>query len=84
MLLILPKGEKEKYKLETVRTWIGPWVSYEKLINLTTGASYNIRQGYPSPYIVFEDVLYIPDEFNMFTVVDDLDALEFTKYSLDQ
>ena len=82
MLLELPKGKDPSYRLETVGTWIGPWVDHEKLINIREDISFEIDQGVPSPYIIFEDKLYIPDRFNIFTTVDDLSSLVFTRYDL--
>lgn len=82
MLLELPKGKKKKYRLETIKTWIGPWVAHEKLINIKKNISYKIDQGVPSPYIVFENKLYVPNKYNIFTTVEDLNSLEFTRYDL--
>ncbi len=82
MLLELPKGSKPNYRLETVKTWIGPWVAYEELIDINKNVSYKIDQGLPSPYIVFDDKLYVSDKHNIFTTVDDLDSVEFTCYEL--
>ncbi len=82
MLLELPKGKESNYKLETVKTWIGPWVAYEKLINTQKNIYYKIDQGVPSPYIVFENKLYVPDRYNIFTTMDDLNSVEFTRYEL--
>lgn len=82
MLLELPKGKEKNYRLETVKTWIGPWVAHEKLINIKKDIYYKIDQGVPSPYIIFEDKLYVPDRYNIFTTVDDLNSLEFTRYEL--
>lgn len=82
MLLELPKGEEPKYKLETINTWIGPWVDYTKLIDLERNIYYKIDQGVPSPYIVFNGELYIPNEYNIFTTVEDLRTLEFDRYKL--
>lgn len=82
MLLELPKGKERNYRLETVKTWIGPWVDHEKLINIKKDISYEIDQGVPSPYIVYEDKLYVPNKYNIFTTVDDLSSLEFTRYDL--
>lgn len=82
MLLELPKVKENSYRLETVKTWVGPWVAYEKLINTKKNISYKINQGVPSPYIVFENKLYVPDRYNIFTAVDDLELLEFTMYEL--
>lgn len=82
MLLELPKGMEKKYRLETVKTLIGPWVAYEKLINIQKNIYYKIDQGVPSPYIIFENKLYVPDRYNIFTTVDDLESLEFIRYEL--
>jgi hypothetical protein len=83
MLLELPKGNENNYRLETIKTWIGPWVAHEKLINIKNNISYKIDQGVPSPYIVFENKLYVPDRYNIFTTVDDFNSLEFTRYELN-
>lgn len=82
MLLELPKGKEPNYRLETVKTWIGPWVAYEKLINIKKDIYYKIDQGVPSPYIIFDNKLYVPDRYNIFTTVDDLNSLEFNRYEL--
>jgi hypothetical protein len=82
MLLELPKRKEPNYRLQTVNTWIGPWVNHEKLINIHKDISYEIDQGVPSPYIVYQDKLYIPDRYNIFTTVDDLSTLVFTRYDL--
>jgi len=82
MLIELPKGKNVDYKVENVKTLIGPWVSYVKLINIKNNTSYKIDQGVPSPYIIFENKLYVPDRYNIFTTLDDLNSLEFTRYEL--
>lgn len=82
ILLELPEGKEKNYRLETVKTWIGPWVSYQKLINNKKNISYKIDREVPDPYIVFENKLYIPDRYNIFTTVDDLESLEFIRYEL--
>jgi hypothetical protein len=82
MVIELPKSAKPKYKVETVETWIGPWVSYVKLIDIKTNVYYKINQGVPDPYFIFENKLYIPDRYNIFTTMDDLNKMEFTCYFL--
>jgi hypothetical protein len=82
MLLELPKEKEKNYRLETVKTLTGPWVAYEKLINTKENISYRIDRGVPSPYIVFENKLYVSDRYNIFTTVDDIDSVEFTQYDL--
>ena len=80
MLVELPKNKNTNYRLETVNTFIGPWVAYQKLVDNEKNIYYKIEQGVPSPYIVFENKLYIPDRYNIFTTVDDLDSLKFIRY----
>ena len=82
MLLELPKGKEKNYTLETVNTWIGPWVSHGKLVDIKKNIYYEIDQGTPSPYIIYENRLYIPDSYNIFTNEDDLSSLKFTVYEL--
>jgi len=82
MLVVLPKKNTTNFSLETVNTLIGPWVSYEKLVDKEKNIFYKIQQGVPSPYIVFENKLYIPDRFNILTTVNDIEKLEFTCYIL--
>ncbi|MBW2962116.1 hypothetical protein [Mesonia aestuariivivens] len=82
MLIELPKNKNVNYKVENVKTWIGPWVAYVKLTNIKNGTCYKIDQGVPSPYIIFENKLYIPNKYNIFTTEDDLNSLEFTRYDL--
>ncbi len=82
MLVELPKNKKSNYHLETVNTLIGPWVAYEKLVDKEKNIYYKIEQGVPSPYIVFENKLYIPDRFNILTAVEDINKVEFSCYIL--
>jgi len=84
MILEIPKGNKPHYKLETVKTWIGPWVDHQKVINIQTNQYYEIDQGVPSPYIIFGDKLFIPNTYNIFTTVDDLNTVQFTTYNLEE
>lgn len=82
-ILEIPIVTEKEYRLETVKTWIGPWVSHHKMISKKTGKIYKIDQGVPSPYIVYKKRLYIPDEYNIFTGVEDIESVEFTQYDLE-
>ncbi|TKG90698.1 hypothetical protein EYV94_22800 [Puteibacter caeruleilacunae] len=82
MLIELPKGANPEYKVENVKTWTGPWVSYVKLVDIRTNVYYKIDQGVPNPYFIFKNKLYIPDRYNIFTTVEDYSTLEFTCYTL--
>ena len=81
-LIELPKGKENKYRLESISTWIGPWESHKELIHLKKNLHYKIDRAVPRPYIVFENKLYVPDRYNIFTTVSDLYELEFIRYQL--
>ncbi|QJP35160.1 hypothetical protein F0365_12555 [Nonlabens sp. Ci31] len=74
--------QKCYYKLEVVKTSVGSWVSYVKLIDEKTGLSYYIDQGIPQPYIIHSEKLYLINQFNVFTTVEDFSTLEITCYNL--
>lgn len=74
--------KNKNFSLETIDTWIGPWVAYDKLIDESKNISYRIDYGKPFPYVVFDNKLYLTDKFNIFTSVRDYSALEFTCYTL--
>lgn len=82
MLVELPKGVKNNYRMEIVKTMIGPWESHKKLINVKNEIFYKIDQDVPRPFIVFENNLYVSDRYNIFTTVDNIKSLEFTRYEL--
>ena len=41
-LVLINSKESDRYVLETVNTWIGPWVDYMKLIDTKNKVSYKI------------------------------------------
>lgn len=81
LILINPK-ESDRYVLEAVNTWVGPWVDYMKLIDKSNKFSYRINQGVPSPFFVFENKLYISNRFYIHTDIDDITKIEFICYML--
>lgn len=81
-LIELPKGGGKNYRIEAVKTMIGPWESHKKLVDIGKDIFYKIDRGVPRPLIVFENKLYVPDRYNIFTTVDSLDSLEFIRYDL--
>lgn len=83
MILEIPISNKPHYKLETVNTWTGPWVDHSKIIEIKTNQYFEIDQGVPSPYIIFNNKLYIPNRFNIFTTKGDISKVKFTKYNLN-
>ena len=82
-LIELPKDTARRYKVESVKTWIGPWTSYLKLIDTKTNTYYEIDQGTPSPFLIYKDKLYIPNDFGVFTTTKDRATYQFKCYHLD-
>jgi hypothetical protein len=81
-LVIINSKESNRYLLEVVNTWVGPWIDYMKLVDTENKISYRINQGVPNPFFVYDNRLYIPDRFNVFSVINDLNKVEFTCYKL--
>mgnify|MGYP004703720973 CR=1 FL=1 len=81
-LVLINSKETDRYILEVVNTWVGPWVAYEKLIDKEKNNFYRIEQGTPSPFFVYENKLYIPDRFNIIFVPKNIEEVEFTCYTL--
>lgn len=75
-------SENCNYDLETIETWYGPWVSYNRLIDKENKISYRIDQGTPYPYVLFNQELYIAKKYNVLTTVKDFSSLVFVRYSL--
>ena len=81
MLILINKNDSTNFSIETVTTWYGPWVDYEKLKDIQKDISYRINQGVPSPYIVFRNKLYIPDRYNILGSKSVFEAI-YTEYQL--
>ena len=82
-LITIDSIETERYVVEVnFNKEVSSWVDYTRLIDTQNNTSYRINQGVPDPYIVFDNKLYIPDRFNIFTTVDDMNTVKFTCYTL--
>lgn|SRR5690625_1006554 len=81
-LVFITSSEAERYKLEVVKTKVGSWIDYLKLVDVNNKISYKIEQGTPNPFFIYENKLYIPDKFNILNTVDDVRKVEFTCYIL--
>jgi len=76
-----------EYEFKIVGTLIGPasWVSHCLLIDKTNNISYRIAYNTPTPVIVFDKKIFIPQVYNLFTVYKDkFETLNFDCYSLDK
>lgn len=81
-LILINSKESDRYFLETVKTWIGPWVDYMKLIDTKNKVSYRINRSVPEPFFIYENKLYIPNRYNIVVVNKNIEQVEFTCYVL--
>lgn len=77
----------EKYEIEVFYPKFGSkaWISYEILIDLKTQTSYRLEKEMPFPYIIFQNVLYVANEYNFINNnrnIESMNNLSFTCYSL--
>lgn len=81
--MFLPINEKDSlnYSLTSVKTFIGPWIKYNKLTDLNKKVVYRIERAAPNPYILFENKLYIPDRYNILCSTNRYKAI-YTEYDL--
>ena len=47
-------------------TEIGPWTYSKRVMNTKSMKSVKIRPNTPDPYIVYDNYLYYPEEYNLF------------------
>ena len=81
MLLFIDLADTANYHEESVGTFTGPWISYEKLIDKQKNISYRINRGVPAPYIVFKNKLYIADRYDILCGGSVFEAI-YTEYQL--
>ncbi|MFV0529841.1 MAG: hypothetical protein ACK5MD_00180 [Flavobacteriales bacterium] len=59
------------------------WIDYTLLTDTIKDRSYEIKREISSrPYIIYDNKLYIPNEYNIFTVVEDIETVKFMCYQL--
>lgn len=81
MLLFVDLSDTANYSVESIKTFTGPWIKYEKLVDKQKNISYRISQDVPSPFIVFQSKLYIPDKYNILCGGSIIEAI-YTEYQL--
>ena len=81
-VVVVSLDEGYEYEVESVKTFIGPFTSYIKFIDKNRDRSYKLKRGTAFPFVVHNHKLYVPNKYNMFTVVKDLSTIEFTRYDL--
>lgn len=66
-ILFVNESDSSNYKAESVGYIWGPqsWIAYIKLIDIKKNIVYRINRDVSEPYIIFENRLYIPKEYNI-------------------
>lgn len=77
----------KEYEIEVIHPKFGPkaWVNYEILTDKNKQISYRLDKEMPSPYIIFQNILYVANEYNFIRKNQNLETinnLSFTCYSL--
>lgn len=81
MLLIINSDDSSNYRLERIKTIVGPWTAYFKLIDVKKGIVYKIDRSTPDPYIIYNYKLFIPNSYNIFSG-NDFETCMYTEYGL--
>ncbi len=68
----------EKYKLENDK--VGPWIKNRVLTRISDGKEYKLMRNAPTPILVRNDSIIIPNDYNILDVFDS--TLTFKVYKL--
>ena len=84
IVLFVDPSDSINYHYKRVETIIGPWVLYYIITDINTKTSYKIDRGTPSPYVVYNHKLYVPDTYDFFcgedySVITGLLGISFCK-----
>lgn len=80
-MMFIDANDSTTYRIESVPTVIGPWISCYKLINAKKNIVYRVEQGTSFPIIIDNDKMYIPNKFVYF-VYDDYKSAKYSEYEL--
>jgi len=81
-LAFVNPADSSRFHFMVVKSiFVDSWIAYYKLIDTDKNIIYRIEQGEPSPYIIFDNKLYIPDRFNTL-YIGDVDQVKYTEYEL--
>ena len=73
-----------EYQFKTIALVKDLWISHYLLIDKTNNVTYRINYNIPRPVIVYDKKLYIPTQYNVFSVREDnFETLTFDRYSLE-
>ena len=82
-ILFVNESDSSNYKAERVGILWGPksWVSHIKLTDVRKNIVYKIDRKVPEPYIIYNNKLYILDQYNVRSSDDAKEAI-YSKYEL--
>ena len=81
-LAFVNPADSSRFRFMVVKSiFVDSWIAYYKLIDIDMNIIYRIEQGEPSPYIIYDNKLYIPDRFNTL-YMGDVDQARYTEYEL--
>ena len=74
--------DSSRFRIKVVKSlFASSWIEYYKLIDTDKNITYRIERGVPSPYIIFDNKLYIPNEF-MALFIGDVEQVKYDEYEL--
>ena len=67
IILFVNESDSSNFKAESISTIFGPksWIADIKIIDIRKNKVYRINREASEPYILFENKLYIPNEYNI-------------------
>ena len=81
-ILLCNKNDSNRYRSEAVHPVLGSkaWVDYIKLIDTSNNIVYRIELETPHPYIIYDNRLYVPDNF--YAYIDGFADCVYSVYDL--
>ena len=81
-LAFVNPADSSRFRIKVVESlFVSTWIAYYKLLDTDKNITYRIERGVPSPYIIYDNKLYIPNEF-MVLSIGDVDQIKYKEYEL--
>lgn len=81
-LAFVNPADSSRFRFKVIKSvLVDSWIAYYKIIDTDKNLVYRIEQGVPSPYIIFNNKLYVTDKFNVL-YIGDVDQTKYTEYEL--
>lgn len=79
--LFVDNEERQNYQLKVKKTIVGPWIRCYKLTNIKKNITYTIERKTPSPFLIYCNKLYVPNQYDIFCGVN-IKKVIYTEYEL--